>query len=123
MATHNELGKWGEDIAARYLSSKGYAVIARDWRVGHRDIDIIACHREWLVIVEVKTRTGNDFGSPEEAVDYRKIRSLSIAANAYIKMNRINAPIRFDIIAITKNGDDYNINHIEDAFTPPIFYR
>lgn len=123
MATHNELGKWGEDIAARYLSSKGYAVIARDWRVGHRDIDIIACHGEWLVIVEVKTRTGNDFGSPEEAVDYRKIRSLSIAANAYIKMNRINAPIRFDIIAITKNDDDYNINHIEDAFTPPIFYR
>lgn len=123
MATHNELGKWGEDIAARYLSSKGYAVIARDWRAGHRDIDIIACHGEWLVIIEVKTRTGNDFCSPEEAVDYRKIRSLSIAANAYIKMNRINAPIRFDIIAITKNADDYNINHIEDAFTPPIFYR
>ena len=42
MAAHNELGKWGEDTAARYLSDKGYVIIARDWRIGHRDIDIIA---------------------------------------------------------------------------------
>lgn len=123
MAAHNELGKWGESLAADYLTAKGYAILARNWRVGHRDIDIVAFHNDTLVIIEVKTRTANTFVSPEEAVDYQKIRSLCIAANAYVKQKRINAPIQFDIIAITGNASDYNINHIEQAFLPPLSRR
>lgn len=123
MAAHNELGKWGEDTAARYLSDKGYVIIARDWRIGHRDIDIIAMHQGWLVIIEVKTRANGSIVTPEEAVDYRKIQSVCLAANAYVKINRIDAPIRFDIIAVTGNCHNYEINHIEDAFTPPLRTR
>lgn len=123
MAAHNELGKWGEDTAARYLSDKGYVIIARDWRIGHRDIDIIAMHQGWLVVIEVKTRANGSIVTPEEAVDYRKIQSVCLAANAYVKINRIDAPIRFDIIAITGNSYNYEINHIEHAFTPPLRTR
>lgn len=123
MAAHNELGKWGESLAADYLTAKGYTILARNWRVGHRDIDIVAFHNDTLVIIEVKTRTANTFVSPEEAVDYQKIRSLCIAANAYVKLKRINTPIRFDIIAITGNASNYDINHIEQAFLPPLSRR
>ena len=123
MAAHNELGKWGEDTAARYLSDKGYVIIARDWRIGHRDIDIIAMHQGWLVIIEVKTRANGSIVTPEEAIDYRKIQSVCLAANAYVKANRIDAPIRFDIIAVTGNCYNYEINHIEHAFTPPLRTR
>lgn len=123
MAAHNELGKWGEDTAARYLSDKGYVIIARDWRIGHRDIDIIAMHQGWLVIIEVKTRANGSIVTPEEAVDYRKIQSVCLATNAYVKANRIDAPIRFDIIAVTGNCYNYEIDHIEDAFTPPLRTR
>ena len=110
MAAHNELGKWGEDTAARYLSDKGYVIIDRDWRIGHRDIDIIAMHQGWLVIIEVKTRANGSIVTPEEAVDYRKIQSVCLAANAYVKTNRIDAPIRFDIIAVTGNCYNYQVN-------------
>ena len=65
MATHNELGKWGEDCAADYLQRMGYTIVARDWKSGHRDIDIIAMNDGTLVFVEVKTRRNRAFVEPE----------------------------------------------------------
>ena len=74
MAAHNELGKWGEDCAVDYLQRKGYTIVERDWKSGHRDIDIIAADEDGtLVFVEVKTRRNRLFGNPEEAVDWRKM--------------------------------------------------
>lgn len=119
MAAHNELGKWGEQQAVDYLERKGYRIVARDWKDGHRDLDLVAMDGDTLVIVEVKTRRNNVFGEPEEAVDWRKIRSLSIAASRFVRLYRINSDIRFDIVSIT--GDDtghFNVNHIVDAFLP-----
>ena len=82
-------------------------------------IDIIAVDRDTLVIAEVKTRAGNTLTEPETAVDSRKMRSLAMATNAFVKKHGIDAPIRFDIIAVTgASGGEYSINHIEDAFTP-----
>ena len=118
MATHNELGKWGEQVAERHLLEKDYRIVQCNWRYGHRDIDIIAAKGDMLVFVEVKTRRNNMFTDPEMAVDYQKIRSLSIAANAFIKQYRINADIRFDVITIVGSEDNFEINHIEDAFLP-----
>ncbi|MBR1402034.1 MAG: YraN family protein [Prevotella sp.] len=119
MAAHNELGKWGEQQAVDYLERKGYRILARDWKDGHRDLDLVAMDGDTLVIVEVKTRRNNVFGEPEEAVDWRKIRSLSIAASRFVRLYRINSDIRFDIVSIT--GDDtghFTVNHIVDAFLP-----
>lgn len=120
MAQHNDLGKWGEQIAADYLTSKGYNIIFRDWRYRHIDLDIIAVKDGVLVIVEVKTRSANTLVDPELAVDRKKIRTITIAANAFVKSNRIDLDIRFDIIAITGSPTNYKLNHIEDAFLPSL---
>ena len=69
MAAHNELGKWGEDLASDYLEQKGYTIMERDWKSGRRDIDIIARDGNIVVFVEVKTRRSSVFGEPEEAID------------------------------------------------------
>lgn len=107
-------------MAARYLMDNGYAILERDWRYQRRDLDIIASKDGMLVIVEVRTRSNINYLQPEESVDYHKIRSISIAANAYVKGHRVNASLRFDIIAVTGSpGAEYHINHIPDAFYPP----
>ena len=120
MAAHNELGKWGEDIAAHYLSEEGYTILHRNWRCGHRDLDIIATKDGEVAFVEVRTRRNAVFMEPEESINYKKALSVSIAANAYLKCYHINAPLRFDIIAITGTpNNNYTINHIPNAFYPP----
>ena len=117
MASHNELGKWGEDVAAAYLERQGYTIIERDWKSGHRDLDIIALDGDTVVFVEVKTRSNRMFTDPEMAVDYQKIRHLQQAANHYIKYRHINQDIRFDIITVVGTPDDnYDVDHIKDAF-------
>ena len=115
MAAHNELGKWGEDIAASFLEKKGYKILLRDWKSGHHDLDIIAQDEDTIVIIEVKTRRNRLFGDPEEAVDYRKRLSLQTAINHFVKSHHINAPIRFDIISIVGTiGSTTEIDHIKD---------
>lgn len=122
MAEHNELGRWGEDKATEYLERKDYTLVKRNWRYGHRDLDIVAIDHDTLVFVEVKTRRNTLFAEAEQAVDYRKIKSLCIAANAFIKTYRINLPVRFDIVTVIgTSNDDCSINHIPNAFLPQIF--
>lgn len=115
MATHNDLGHWGENVAADYLQHKGYTIIERNWRSGHRDIDIIAWDGSVVVFVEVKTRRNKLFIDPESAVDYRKLNNLRHAANHYIKYKNITHDIRFDVITVvgTPNSTP-EIEHIED---------
>jgi putative endonuclease len=121
MAAHNEFGIEGEDKAANYLIREGYTILDRNWRSGHKELDIVAEKDGTLVVAEVKTRTSSKYGNPEDAVTPRKIRNTVLAADAYIRFNRIDLPIRFDIISILSNGDV--INHIEDAFRSPVWYR
>lgn len=126
MALHNELGKWGEEYAVGYLRDKGYEIIQQDWRIGHRDIDIIARtpDRTTVVFVEVKTRTSDIITKPEDAIDIRKIRNIGIAANAYVKEQYITDMLRFDIITIVGNCDDNTqLEHTKDAFNPCMAYR
>ncbi|WP_294748057.1 YraN family protein [uncultured Prevotella sp.] len=117
MAAHNELGKWGEDCAADYLQRKGYTIVERDWKSGHRDIDIIAVdENRTVVFVEVKTRRNRVFGEPEESVDYRKMRNLQAAINHYVKYRRIDNEIRFDIITVVGTiGSEPEIDHLIDV--------
>ena len=116
MAAHNELGAWGEALAAAYLQQKGYVIIERDWRLGHRDLDIIAQDGEVVVFVEVKTRRNRVFAEPEEAIDYRKLDNLRKMISSYVKLRHINREIRFDVVTIvgTPDGSEPEINHIED---------
>lgn len=116
MAAHNELGKWGEDLAASYLEEQGYEILERDWKSGHHDLDIVARDENSLVIVEVKTRRNRLFGDPEEAIDYKKRLSLQSAANHYVKSHRTKAPVRIDVISIVGTiGNTPEIDHIKDV--------
>ena len=121
MAQHNDLGKWGEDEAARYLESKGYTILERDWKFGRRDLDIVALSEDGclLAVVEVKTRSSEDLTEPEQAVDGAKKRSLAIAANAYVKAYHVSQEIRFDIVSIVGSRSEVKrIDHIVDSFNP-----
>jgi putative endonuclease len=121
MAEHNDLGKWGEDEAALYYEDRGYEILERDWKLGKRDIDLIALteDKDTLVFVEVKTRQNNDLQEPEEAVDVKKMRNLAIAANAYVKLHGLDMDVRFDIISVIgKCSCVESIECFEDAFNP-----
>lgn len=125
MARHNELGKWGEQYAADYLQGLGYDIIERDWRIGHRDIDIIARTGDGttVVFVEVKTRTSDVVTKPDDAVDIKKIRNIGYAANNYIKTKGIVDEVRFDIISIIGNNkENAQLEHIIEAFNPCLAY-
>ena len=122
MAAHNEFGIEGEDKAANYLIREGYTILDRNWKSGHKELDIVAEKDGILVVVEVKTRTSSKYGNPEDAVTPKKIRNTVLAADAYIRFNRIDLPVRFDIISVLSNSGDV-INHIEDAFRSPVWYR
>ena len=125
MARHNEHGKWGEQYAADYLQSIGYDIIERDWRIGHRDIDIIARTGDGttVVFVEVKTRTSDVVTKPDDAVDIKKIRNIGYAANNYIKTKGIVDEVRFDIISIIGNNkENAQLEHIIEAFNPCLAY-
>ena len=101
MASHNELGKWGEETATIYLRQKGYTILERDWKSGHRDIDIIATINNTIVFIEVKTRKFNSLTSPIEAVNYQKLKNLKRSINHYVKSKRIDLEIRFDVITVS----------------------
>ena len=119
MASHNDLGRRGEDIAREYLENKGYDILRMNWKYGRAEIDVIANQEGTLIFVEVKTRSSIDFGQPEDFVDWKKEKQLEFASLAFIEEQNHNGEIRFDVIAITfESKNTYQINHIEDAFWP-----
>lgn len=122
MAKHNELGKAGEDEAVRFLEGKGYTILHRNWRSGRRELDIVARWQDdVLVVVEVKTRQDLRFGNPEEAVTNVKIRKIVAATDAYLRLFETDLPVRFDVITIVGKEAPFHIEHIEDAFYPPVW--
>ncbi|MEG1580941.1 MAG: YraN family protein [Bacteroidaceae bacterium] len=121
MAQHNELGKVGEEAAAKYLLLHGYEIRSLDWHCGHKDIDIVAEKPGLLVVVEVKTRSNECFGNAVDAVDNQKIRNLVSAADAYMRYYKLDTPVRFDIITVIGTEPPFEIIHIEEAFTSPLW--
>jgi putative endonuclease len=120
MAENHELGKNGELIASAFLKNKGYSVLEINWRKGPLEIDLIAKKGNTLVIIEVKTRSSNYFGEPEEFVTRAKQKTLIRAANLYILENNIDLETRFDIVSVVISGEQHRVHHIEDAFYPTI---
>lgn len=116
MAQHNELGKIGEDLAEKHLRRIGYEILQRNWRNGHDEIDIVARDGNWLVIVEVKTRTTDHFGEPEMEVKPAKQKAIVRTAEAYILMDDFKGETRFDVIGILLGNGKVELNHVKDAF-------
>jgi putative endonuclease len=116
MAQHNELGKEGEKIAIDYLLKKGYSILETNYRFLKAEIDIIAKNKDEIIGIEVKTRTSNYFGNPQDFINAKKVKLLVLALDNYINENDIACEARFDIIAIIKNKSTFEIEHLKDAF-------
>lgn len=118
MAAHNTLGKAGEDAAVNFLIEHGYHIRDRNWRKNHLELDIVAEKDNMLIIIEVKTRTSTQFQNPQDAVNWRKVKHIIVAADAYIKHFGLDLPVRFDILTVVGQQGQFHIEHIPDAFYP-----
>lgn len=116
MASHNELGILGEQVATDYLIHNGYQICERNWYYKKAEIDIIAKKNDVLVIVEVKTRSTDDFGDPQDFISQKKVGHIVEAADEYVQRLQWDKEVRFDIIAIVLNAKEKKIEHIEDGF-------
>lgn len=118
--------EWGieaEEIAANYLRGKGYIIRERNWRAGKTiEIDIIAEKNGVIAFVEVKARKG-DFQSAYDAVDDKKMGKIIKGGDIYLRMQPHLFRYRLDIITVTGSSDNYTIDHLEDAFLPPLTLR
>jgi putative endonuclease len=116
MAEHNDLGKFGEELAVEFLQKEGYEILETNWNFQKAEIDIIAQKENILAIVEVKTRSSLEFGLPQDFVKPKKIQLLVKAVNEYVITKDLDLEVRFDIIAIHKEGKSFAIEHLMDAF-------
>ena len=120
MGRNNEVGAWGEKIAAQFLRRKHYRIVCTGYRSRFGEIDIIASNKDYLVFVEVKLRKSNRFAMAREYVDARKQEKLRITASLYLSLRPTSLQPRFDVIEIyapqgtmTQNPE---LTHLEDAF-------
>jgi len=116
MAQHNDLGKFGEEMAVEFLQKNGYEILETNWTFQKAEVDIIAQKDNIVAIVEVKTRSSLDFGLPQDFVKPKKIQLLVKAVNEYVIANDLDVEVRFDIIAVHKEGKKFELEHILDAF-------
>ena len=116
MADHNDFGNIGEKLALDYLIKKGFSILEKNWRFRKAEIDIIAIKNKTLVIVEVKSRSSDYFGNPQDFVNPKKIALIVEAANEFVIKKDLDVDVRFDIIAILKQNNKLHLEHFEDAF-------
>jgi len=117
MASHNELGKTGEELAVKWLEEKGYTILHRNWRHSHYEIDIIATKGKFLHFMEVKARNYSRVGLPEDSVTKKKFKHLQKAADEYLFLNPGHPWIQYNILSITLFRDkEPEYFFIEDVF-------
>jgi putative endonuclease len=114
--SRDRTGQDGEEAAARFLESRGYVILERNCRLPSGEIDIIAQDDDCLVAVEVKTRRSGQFGSPFEAVDWRKQRRLAAAALEYMTAHNVDVPLRFDVAAVFLENNFFRVELLRHAF-------
>lgn len=129
MRSTTDIGRLGEELASRHLKKNRYKILARNFHASHNEIDIIAENKQYIVFVEVKTRSCNSpddliYGSPASAVTYSKQKRTIAAACDYLRKSKSDKQPRFDVIEIIlKRGSAdgahelLSLNHIESAFT------
>ncbi len=113
------IAKIGENIAATHLRTHGYQILAQNYRYQRGEIDLIALQGKRIVFVEVKTRRSLKFGLPQNAVTQQKQKQISKIALAYLQAeNLLDAPCRFDVIAIhlSPKLEVLQFEQIENAF-------
>jgi putative endonuclease len=120
MAESHTLGQEGEQFALEYLKKAGFKILKMNWMWGKHEIDIIAENNNYVIFVEVKTRSEDYQMSPVSAVTKQKQKSMIWAADGYIKKFNIDKESRFDVISVIKKENGFEIEHLEDAFYPTL---
>ena len=111
------LGSRGEREAANYLKKKGFLIVEKNLRIGGSELDLIAIDGEFLVFIEVKSRSSENYGYPEEFVDFRKIKKIVAGAKLFSARKKFrDMHIRFDVISVIFECGKFKIDHIENAF-------
>jgi len=125
MATTAEVGRRGEDLAAKWLEERGYRILDRNYRFGREEIDLVCFQPNeandggQIVVVEVKARSGTGYGAPEASVDHAKQKAILRVTEAYLHERRLMpSPVRFDVIAIVFGAGEPEVEHFEYAFGP-----
>jgi putative endonuclease len=111
------LGREGERIAELFLKKKGYRLVERNYRCAAGELDLIVLDRRVIVFVEVKTRTGSGYGTPMEAVEFRKQHKMIRTAQFFLNAKKLSQrEARFDVVGISWAGAKPLVEHIENAF-------
>ena len=116
MADHNELGEKGEKLAIDFLIKNEYKILEKNYRYLKAEVDIIAKKGAVLAVVEVKTRSTDYFGDPQDFITPKKIKLLLSAVDYYVVQRDLDVEVRFDIIAIIHQKNETKIEHLKDAF-------
>jgi putative endonuclease len=120
-AARQTFGRLGEALAARWLEARGWRVLDRRYRVGHRDIDLVVERGDTVAFVEVKARHSAELGDPIEAVNWRKRNDLARSAAVWIDRRGAGERVfRFDVIGVLVVNGRVRIRHVEDAFRTPL---
>ena len=114
----SETGKRGEDLALAWLLEHGFRLRDRNWRSGHKELDLVVESAERVHVVEVKTLTPPLLVRPFEKVDAAKQRRLTAAASQYIAERRVDKEVQFDIVSVVLDGDRTEVEYIPEAFLP-----
>jgi putative endonuclease len=116
-AAAGSLGPRGEELACRYLTTRGWTVVDRNFRMGRKEIDLVARRGEVVAFVEVKTRAGTGYGDPLEAITWRKRREIQQVAASWVdRHGRTGEVYRFDAVAVLLVDGRARIRHVEDAW-------
>lgn len=116
MSDKIQKGKEAENLAADFLRLQGYEIVAQNYRYQRSEIDLIVRKENWLVFVEVKMRSTDAFGYPEEFVDHRKAKNIVHGAEQYTFEQNYEGNVRYDVVAISMRNGKPEIRHFEDAF-------
>jgi putative endonuclease len=115
-----DMGPWGENQACRFLQSKGFTTIARNWRFGKGELDLVMADGRAIVFVEVKSRADESFTPATTSITARKKKVLLRTAKCFLRKYKISdRPLRFDVVTVVLDGADKpEIKHYRNAFRP-----
>lgn len=113
------MGSKGEDLALEFLLKRGMTLVARNWRLRKRELDLVLDDGEYIRVVEVRTRSYPSIIEPQITIDREKQRNIMLASGDFIfRHNMFNRDVVFDIVTVLMYGKDFEINYIPNAFTP-----
>ncbi len=118
MTDRQHTGQAGEQIAADYLNRNGFKILHTNWRVGHKELDIVAEKNNCLHIVEVRSLNSAYFMEPQQSIDKTKQRHLVSAANSYVQRYKHLQEVQIDVISIVFHGAEHTLEYIPNAVYP-----